>query len=108
MTKITIALITLIMSAGILSSEPNVPDLISLDVIEMVQPEIPYEFNKYKKSGEVKVLFEINQNGIPENIRLESATYPMYGLKVKEALRKWKFAPPEQEGITYRLPVKIY
>ena len=75
--------------------------------IELVEPEVPYNFIRWGVTGDVEIAFEINEEGHTEKVTIVSATNKQYGDLAKEAVAQWKFEKPAVAGVEYHVPIRF-
>ena len=90
---------------GLNAAAPETMELDGLKVTNLVKPQVPYEMTRYGIRGSVDVTFEIDEEGIPQNIEVEQSTNYRYAESVVTALSQWRFEPLEDGYQKYRLPV---
>ena len=55
--------------------------------------------------GQATVAFTIDENGLPQNVRLAKASAPNFGISFVDAVRGWRFAPATRRGRAVAVPV---
>lgn len=105
--NILLAVSVLILAGGLLNAAPEGIEVTQPEAIVTVEPEVPVNYLRWGITGEVVVTFQINDEGRPEHIELESYDDRIYGKNVKDAVRQWRFKAPQVKGVTYRMPVKF-
>ena len=105
--KYILLMTTIATGAGLAqaATEPAVVE--KPQAIKVVEPDVPYEMTRWEVRGEVTVSFEINQQGVPENIIVRASDNTVYSEKVMEAVAQWRFVPPQVEGVTYVQTIKF-
>ena len=66
---------------------PAVPKLVSGQI-----PIYPPDMLSRRQTGDVRVILDIGNDGIPSNIRIESATDPQFAAAVMAVVPQWRFA----------------
>jgi len=105
--KYILLMTTIATGAGLAqaATEPAVAE--KPQAIKVVEPDVPYEMIRWEVKGEVTVTFQINQQGVPENIKVEATDNQVYAREVVEAVAQWRFVPPQVQGVTYVQTVKF-
>lgn len=77
-------------------------------VLKQVEPTYPKQAFDRRVEGEVKVMFDITEDGLIENIRILSSNPPrMFEREVKLALKKWRYTSVEVKDKTLIIVFKI-
>ncbi|WP_261866851.1 TonB family protein [Budvicia aquatica] len=77
-------------------------------ILKQVEPAYPKQAFDRRIEGEIKVMFDINEDGRIENVRIISATPPrMFERDVKLALKKWRYTPVVVKDKTLTIIFKI-
>lgn len=50
------------------------------------------------ESGTAEVEYTIDENGVPQDVRVLNATYKYFGAHAVIAVRKWRFSPAMKDG----------
>ncbi|AWH87116.1 TonB family protein [Limnobaculum parvum] len=63
-------------------------------ILKQVEPAYPKQAFDRRIEGQVEIMFDIDEDGRIENVRILSATPPrMFERDVKDALKKWRYTP---------------
>ncbi|GKX62599.1 hypothetical protein SOASR032_11680 [Pragia fontium] len=63
-------------------------------VLKQVEPSYPKQAFDRRIEGQVEIMFDINDDGRVENVRILSANPPrMFERDIKAALKKWRYTP---------------
>ena len=78
-------------------------------VISKVEPEYSEEARKAKWQGMVTITFEVNEQGVPQNLRVKQPLGMGLDEKAIEAVLKWRFLPGRKKGqpVTVSAQVQI-
>ena len=84
-------------------------DVTSPVVISKVEPEYSEEARKAKWQGMVTITFEVNEQGVPQNLRVKQPLGMGLDEKAIEAVLKWRFLPGRKKGqpVTVSAQVQI-
>lgn len=79
-------------------------------VLEKVTPDYPLAMRRYGLSGEVKIAFDVDEQGRVRNPVIVESDNPGFDEAALRALLQWKFAPATRDGApvaSRHLPVAI-
>lgn len=62
------------------------------------QPVYPFALRRAHVTGEARIAFIINAEGVPEQVQAESATHPDFAAAAVAAVSRWRFAPAKRDG----------
>ena len=88
------------------STFQRTPDSVLSPIVRM-PPQIPEECAEPSKKKEneadsvlvtVELVFDVSSEGIPENILVSASTNECFNKASIEAVRRWRYAPPMQNG----------
>ena len=71
-----------------------------------VPPTYPKSLKEAKINGTVHLLFILNKEGIPENVRVEKSTHVDFEQPSIDALEQWRFTPGEINGKAVKVRVR--
>ncbi len=81
-------------ASGPSSSATGVAPSTGSKVLKQVEPAYPKQASDRRIEGEVRVMFDIDEDGRIENIRIVSSNPPrLFDREVKVALKKWRYTP---------------
>ena len=63
-----------------------------------VSPEYPEELLRHDFTGQALVEFTIDEEGNVQDVVVKSATSWDFGQAARDAIRKWKYEPPRENG----------
>jgi len=72
----------------------------SPDAIIKVLPEYPRIAWVDRIEGNVQVRFNVNSQGLVENIHIVRASHPVFETNVMDAVSRFRFHPGRQNGVT--------
>jgi periplasmic protein TonB len=67
-------------------------------VLRRRAPAYPTELARQEISGRVVLVFVVGQSGRPENVRIESASHPLFAKAVLAVVPEWRFEPARDAG----------
>jgi protein TonB len=78
-------------------------------VVYQPAPIYPPELARKGLQGTVYVLFVVDQNGRPQNIKVQKSTHPSFNNPAIKAVKSWKFEPGKRKGkaVQFRMRVPI-
>ncbi len=97
-TAIRSALLGFLVSVGA-SSLPAIDNFESLKVVSSELPSYPLGMTVNGiYDGAARVIISVNENGVLEDVYLESYTHPDFGKLAEESIKKWTFQPAKLNG----------
>jgi TonB family protein len=100
--NILLALSIIVLTGGIVNAASEQAAVKAPEAIKIVQPKAPVLQVRMGLTDTVVVTFQINEAGRPVKIKAESYQDPAYAKAVEDAVRKWRFAEPTEQNVTYR------
>jgi protein TonB len=78
-------------------------------VVYQPTPIYPPELARKGLQGTVYVLFVVDQNGRPQNLKVQKSTHPSFNNPALKAVKSWKFEPGKRKGkaVQFRMRVPI-
>jgi protein TonB len=77
------------------------------ELMASVSPVYPADMRKAKVEGTVTILFILNEEGRPEEARVDRSSRPDFEKPALDAVRKWKFKPGMKDGQPVRTYMKL-
>lgn len=75
------------------------PDNAPPEVLQKVAPSYPRALFRTGIDGEAVAMLTVSEYGRPAEIRIESASHPLFAAAAEASLRKWWFIPGKRNGV---------
>lgn len=97
-TSLRSAFFACLLSLGV-PSLPAIDNFESLKVVTSVLPSYPLGMTVNGiYDGAARIIISVNENGVLEDVYVESYTHPQFGKLAAESIRKWTFQPAKLNG----------
>jgi protein TonB len=77
------------------------------ELMSSVAPVYPADMRKAKVEGTVTLIFILDEEGRPEEARVERSSRPEFEKPALDAVRKWRFKPGMKDGQPVRTYMKL-
>ena len=72
--------------------------VIPLKLVRHVSPDYPEKLRRRKITGTVVLTFTVDENGIPQDVKVKSSSNHGFDADALQAIRQWRFQPAEVDG----------